>query len=150
MKYEFIEKLMNTKFRLFGLESKNPLEIKEHFKQLGRFTGQTVYIWEEGKGLYRTDAAHITIPNTASAKQEFKHIRPGKYQATYVLVGFNDYVHDFDNQNLLSDIAKAEGAHKATVMVDGKVELPSRLAKYTFETKKLVPVSIKSAMKKAA
>jgi len=43
MKYEFIEKLMNTKFRLFGLESKNPLEIKEHFKQLGRFTGQTVY-----------------------------------------------------------------------------------------------------------
>jgi len=145
MKYEFIEKLMRTKFRLFGLESKNPLEIKEHFKQLGRYTGQTVYIWEAGKGLARTDATHITIPNTNTAEKVLKHIIAGKYQATYVLVGFNDYVNDYDIQNLLSEIGKDTGAFKSAVMVDGKLDLSARLSKYTFETKKLAQYTLSKA-----
>jgi len=129
---------MRTKFRLYGIESKDPVQIKEHYKQFGRFTGQTVYIWEIGKGLVRTDAPHITIPNTLNPQQVLKHILAGKFQATYVLVGFNDYVKDIEVQGLLSQIAKAKGAVRSAVMVDGNLELTSRISKYTFETKKLI------------
>lgn len=145
MKYEFVEKLMNTKFRLYGIESKNPNEIKEHFKLYGRYSGQAVYIWEVGHGLVRTDATHIVIPNTQTATQVLKHIKAAKYQATYVLVGFNDFVNDFEHQTLLTEIAKAEGVHKSAVMVDGTLELSNRLSKYTFETKKLAQQIVRKA-----
>jgi len=142
MNYKMIEKLMDTNFRLYAIESKNPLSIKQNYKLLSAFIGLSVYIWEAKKGLYLSDLPQVVLPITKTAQQVLNYIHGDHFPAIYVLIGFSDYVSNLDIEQDIINTTQCENIKRSVVMVDAKLSLSSRLSKYTFETKNLVQMNL--------
>lgn len=83
-----LQRLVASKYRVAALKTQETNRLLALFKRYSLTTGQAVYDWTPGSGLYRVSIEHIFIPRTRTSADVLAYIAASPHYGIYLLRGF--------------------------------------------------------------
>ena len=126
-----IEQIIDSRFRIAALATRNPRRVCEVFERLARLTGRAVYRWSPETGLQRLAGPYEPIPGTRSLPGALDYIASTIHFGIYLLPGVQDLLADPRiDERLWKIVQGPERARRLVVLMDEDPALPRRLAPF--------------------
>lgn len=123
-----LQRLIDSKYRVVALKTQETDRLLALFKRYSLTTGQAVYDWTPGSGLYRVGVEHIFIPQTRSPADVLAYITASRHYGIYLLRGFEPALAKPSIQKALCDLGGTGDNIRQLVLLIGEYpHLPEAL-----------------------
>lgn len=123
-----LQRLIDSKYRVAALKTQESARLLALFKRYSLTTGQAVYDWTPGSGLYRVGVEHIFIPRTRSPADVLAYITASRHYGIYLLRGFESALAKPSIQKALCDLDNTDDSIRCLVLLIGEYpHLPAAL-----------------------
>lgn len=123
------ERILDTDAPLLTLETRQPEDLVEQFRQHVRHSGQAVYLWREGEGLYSLRETGLRVPGCLRLVDTLRYVLKSRHFGIYLIAGLSPRLTQTDSILLRRLAHTRTDFVRRVVVLDADAELTRRLGK---------------------